>query len=139
MESSFTTFFRLSKHEKFTEFTRLDSLNLIRQDMELSFMTFFRLSKHEKFTKFAHLDSLNLIRWGTELSFLTFFRLSKHEKFTEFTRLDSLNLIRWGKSWKKWILPLLHLRKVDLAAKFLNMALPRKLFRNYPNPTIYEY
>jgi len=31
MESSFTTFFRLSKHEKFTEFTRLDSLNLIRR------------------------------------------------------------------------------------------------------------
>jgi len=31
MELSFTTFFRLSKHEKFTEFTRLDSLNLIRR------------------------------------------------------------------------------------------------------------
>ena len=61
MEPSFTTFFRLPKHEKFTEFSRLDSLNLVRQDMELSFMTFFRLSKHEKFTR---LDSLNLIRWG---------------------------------------------------------------------------
>ena len=139
MESSFTIFFRLSKHEKFTEFTRLDSLNLIRQDMELSSMTFFRLSKHEKFTEFSHLDSLNLIRWGTKLSFLTFFRLSKHEKFTDFTCLDSLNLIRQGKIWTKWILPLLHFRKVDLAAKFLNMELPRKFFRSQPNLTIYEY
>ena len=98
--------------------------------MELSFTTFFRLSKHEKFTEFTRLDSLNLIRQGTGFSFMIFFRLSKYEKFTKFTRLDSLNLIRRGKIWKKWILPLLHFRKVDLATKILNMALPRKLFRS---------
>ena len=65
-----------------------------------------------------------------DFSFTTFFRISKYEKFIEFTHLDSLNLIKWGKVWKKWILPLLHLRKVNLVAKILNMALPRKLFHS---------
>ena len=45
MDLSFTTFFRLSKYEKFTEFTRLDSLNLISwgnifDKTDTSFVTF---------------------------------------------------------------------------------------------------
>ena len=57
-------FFRLSKHEKFTEFTHLDSLNLIRRGTKLYFLTFFRLSKYKKFTEFTRLDSLKSIKQG---------------------------------------------------------------------------